>query len=175
MSGSLFLNEKTDLTDSKFVFGVSWQPDDEAALLRHARQVFVDRLYDVDDWRTCGWGGLSAAMKETIWPTVQAGLIEKKRIDFSGWLYGDVETMRVPVDVGGALTLLKKDGVEKLPEGARLIPPTAQGWSRFLTLARAQGGRGELSWTQLDHTTRFWWQDRRFPRGFFKTEVARAA
>lgn len=168
-----FIAIQTDLSQAKsFLVPMAWPAEDPEALRADARQHFVERLYRLSDWLENGWGRVSADLRAAFWPDIEKGLLSRGTVSLSGWVYGDTNKIRIPLDVAGRLVMMAKDseaGVETVPSGARLIPPTEAGWSRFLALARQQGGQKPLSWTDFDAAARFWWQDRRFPRGFFKS------
>ncbi|MDG1481807.1 MAG: helicase-related protein, partial [Myxococcota bacterium] len=165
-----FVSQDTDLRGAPL--GLEWQAEDEAALMASASTAY-SAIYDIDDWPGRHWSRLSPTLQTLLWPAVEPALRKKGQPNFTGWIY-NAEAMRVPIEHGGRLVLMRKGGTERLPDGAAIIGPTPEGWSRLLALATAQGGSGDLTWTNLDLTARFWWGDRRFPRGFFKTERAAA-
>ncbi|MFT5684303.1 MAG: superfamily II DNA/RNA helicase [Myxococcota bacterium] len=161
-----FLATKSDTREAPL--GLPWEAEDAGALLASASTAYTNGIYDIDDWRIKYWHRLSPALQTLLWPAVSISLLKKGQPNFTGWI-SDAERLRTPIEVGGRLVLMRSGGMERMPEGAHLIGPTPDGWNRLLALAKVQGGTGEITWTNLDLTARFWWGGgRRFPRGFFK-------
>ncbi len=150
-----------------------WEAEEEAALLAKAGTTYSTGIYGIDDWTEKRWGRLSGALQTRFWPAVEVMLRKKGQPNFNGWMY-NADQIRVPINDGGRLVLMHSEGVKVVPEGAQIIPPTPEGWTQLLAMAGAQGGAGDLTWTYLDIAARFWWGDRRFPRGLLQTSKAAA-
>lgn len=97
----------------------------------------------------------SSSPRASWWQLIEA---DWQAIDLRrGRMYGSDPFL--PAERDGVLVLLHQDGAGALPSGARLLPPTEAGWSRFEALAEGS----DATWTLLNATATFWWR-RKFPR-----------
>ncbi|MCB9765634.1 MAG: DEAD/DEAH box helicase family protein [Alphaproteobacteria bacterium] len=100
-----------------------------------------------DPWVALGWGMASDDFLALAWRTVGDEVVARLSVARVSGL--------VPVVRDGGLVLVRFQAVTV---GA-VLPPTAEGWARFLALAPASG----RTFTELDQCAQRWWS-RRLPR-----------
>lgn len=111
----------------------------------------VERALE-EGWRSLRWHLAPDAWLEQWWPILGSTVAETLLPSYS--------PHHVPMDLGGTLRVFTHG--KPLRRGSfqweQVIPPTQEGWQRFLALGPASG----LAFTALEETGFFWWS-RRIP------------
>ncbi|MCA9560428.1 MAG: hypothetical protein KC583_17885, partial [Myxococcales bacterium] len=105
-------------------------------------------------WPALGWKWANPRWLDAAWATAGAQLeaaVTGIRASFWGKKFGISET-RFPFDAGGVVHIQTQNGPP--PAGARLLPPTAEGYARWLELSV---GEQFKSLTERDEATQWWW------------------
>ena len=123
--------------------GTAWPSAEEADLAdvldSHIRYVLGRKVATYDELE---WLGASDTWLTAWWPTVaasvQAALAQSTAED------------RYPIELAGVLTLAAGEALQ----GGVLLPPTMEGWARFLELAP----QSDLKVADMRATAEVWWQ-----------------
>jgi hypothetical protein len=162
-------------------YAAPWPEEDMKQLVEDAKSSFVGPVTNPYEWSRGGWERVPEPLRSRVWPAIEAGQRAAKRPSWGnlggpfwdrwGASMAEPEDLRIPIiDGSGRLVLMRRtdDDVPRMPGDAFLIPPTEEGWTSFLKLAQRFGGKDDLTYTQLNLAAKTWWQDRKFPLGFFK-------
>ena len=101
-------------------------------------------------WKSLGWNHAAPEWLIEAWGIAGATVVEQAG-KVSASHYGTAPEMRFPYALNGEVYVHRRGGPP--PAGAVLLPPTADGWQRWLTLASDADHDFELR----DDTSRWWW------------------
>lgn len=126
-------------------------PDEERKLVPD-RPGFIDEQLRFG-WKTEQWASAPDAWQARVWPTIADEI--RRGLELA--LYARQQVF--PVVRAGRLALRPGAELGRDP----LIPPTAEGWARYLALAPDS----DHNYTELDQAASRWW-GRGFPRGLLR-------
>ena len=101
-------------------------------------------------WKSLGWNHAAPEWLIEAWGIAGATVVEQAG-KVSASHYGTAPEMRFPYALNGEVYVHRRGGPP--PAGAILLPPTADGWQRWLNLASDADHDFELR----DDTSRWWW------------------
>ncbi|MEQ1502254.1 MAG: helicase-related protein, partial [Myxococcota bacterium] len=127
---------------------VAWPAEEDVAAAR-----IESAMKYGGNWTALGWSWASDAWMKRMW-AAHSGEVNWFLARATGWY---AEQQRVPAYIRSNFRVARGIQVSHAEE---LLPPTFDGWRRFLLIAPNAG----LTYTELDECAVYWW-DRRLPRG----------
>jgi len=146
-------------------YNATFPADEHAATVRAIQQVCSDRLRYSGDWLGLHWDTAPVGWVESYWPETSTFILEA----LAKVSYYNAQAQRLPL-VGPAGLVVGQANVASTM-GVEVIPPTEEGWRRFLELAPLS----QTKFTPLSECARWWW-NRSIPRNILvdKDENANA-
>jgi len=132
-------------------YAVDWPDDDDERTARDLEQRLDRDLRRWGNWHALNWEWVANAWAEKWWPRMASKVVET----LAGASRYYVSDQKVPLVVDGTLHI---GSGSELRHGD-VLPPIADGWGEFLSLAPASG----LKWGELNAAAEYWWS-RKVPR-----------
>ena len=146
-------------------YNATFPADEHAATVRAIQEVCNNRLRYSGDWLALHWDTAPTGWVESYWPETSKFILEA----LSKVSYYNAQAQRLPVV--GSQGLIVAPAQAAVTMGVEIIPPTEEGWRRFLELAPLS----QTKFTPLAEAARWWW-NRSIPRNILadKDENANA-